>query len=64
MQQHRYSGRAGRKARREARGTVREPALDQVRQDMPKGAKGKAPASFSATVPVDFHVVTDGRTGT
>ena len=47
----------------QARGTVREPALDQIHQDLPKKAKGKAPASFSATVPVYFHVVTDGRTG-
>jgi len=47
----------------DARGTVREPTLDQVHQDLPKRAKGEAPADFSATIPVYFHVVTDGRKG-
>ena len=45
------------------RGVVREPRLDQVHQDLPKKAKGKAGDIFSATVPVYFHVVTDGRIG-
>ena len=44
-------------------GTAREPALDQAHQDMPASAKGKAGASFEVTVPVYFHVVTDGATG-
>ena len=41
-----------------ARGdVVREPALDQVLQEMPASAKGKGGKSFRATVPVYFHVV-------
>jgi hypothetical protein len=43
--------------------TVREPDLGQVHTDMPKRAKGQAEANFSATVPVYFHVVTDGSIG-
>ena len=49
-------------ARAAPRSTGGEAAL-QVEQEKPKRAKGKAPANFSATVPVYFHVVTDGRTG-
>ncbi|MGH8868292.1 MAG: zinc metalloprotease [Actinomycetes bacterium] len=45
-------------------GEGREPSLDQVHQDLPAAAKGQAGARFSATVPVYFHVVTDGTTGT
>ena len=30
---------------------------------MPASAKGKAKAGFSATIPVYFHVVTDGTAG-
>jgi Pregnancy-associated plasma protein-A len=44
-------------------GVVREPDLAQVHQDLPASAKGKAGAGFSATVPVYFHVVTDGSIG-
>ena len=44
-------------------GEVREPALSEVHTDLPAGAKGKAGKSFRATVPVYFHVVTDGATG-
>ena len=44
-------------------GVVREPDLAQVHQDLPARAKGKAGAGFSATVPVYFHVVTDGSIG-
>jgi hypothetical protein len=44
-------------------GEIREPELGQVHQDMPASAKGKAPTRFSTTVPVYFHVVTDGATG-
>jgi Pregnancy-associated plasma protein-A len=44
-------------------GVVREPDLVQVHQDLPASAKGKAGAAFSATVPVYFHVVTDGSIG-
>jgi hypothetical protein len=44
-------------------GSAREPDLGQVPQDMPASAKGVAKANFSATVPVYFHVITDGATG-
>jgi hypothetical protein len=45
------------------RGAVREPDLGQVHEDLPASAKGRAGKRFSATVPVYFHVVTDGTTG-
>ena len=44
-------------------GDAREPDLSQTHTDMPASAKGKAPRSFRATIPVYFHVVTDGATG-
>ena len=44
-------------------GPVREPDLDQVHADLPASAKGRAGPGFTATVPVYFHVVTDGATG-
>jgi Pregnancy-associated plasma protein-A len=44
-------------------GVVREPDLSQTHADMPAGAKGKAGRSFKATIPVYFHVVTDGAIG-
>jgi hypothetical protein len=46
-------------------GPVREPDLGQVVRDLPASAKGQAPAgsSFDVTVPVYFHVVTDGTIG-
>jgi hypothetical protein len=44
-------------------GTAREKDLNQTHKDLPAHAKGKAPASFTATVPVYFHVVTDGALG-
>ena len=40
----------------------REP-LDQTAADLPASAKGKAGPSFRASVPVYFHVVTDGSIG-
>jgi hypothetical protein len=45
------------------RGEVREPELKQVHADMPASAKGRAKANFRATIPVYFHVITDGDTG-
>jgi hypothetical protein len=42
---------------------VREPDLGEVHADLPASAKGRAGATFSATVPVYFHVVTDGAIG-
>jgi hypothetical protein len=44
-------------------GDVREPDTGQVHTDMPAAAKGKAGRTFRATVPVYFHVITDGATG-
>jgi hypothetical protein len=44
-------------------GPVREPDLGQVHQDMPASAKGKAGSGFRTTVPVYFHVITDGTIG-
>src|SRR4051794_35048577 len=44
-------------------GVVREPDLSQTHADMPASAKGKAGRTFKATIPVYFHVITDGATG-
>ena len=44
-------------------GQPREPKLAQTAEDMPAAAKGKAKAGFRVTVPVYFHVVTDGAVG-
>ncbi len=44
-------------------GVVREPDLGEVHADLPASAKGRAGRSFRATVPVFFHVVTDGAIG-
>jgi pregnancy-associated plasma protein-A len=45
-------------------GTLREPDLGPVLGDnLPASAKGVAGKSFTATVPVYFHVVTDGTIG-
>jgi hypothetical protein len=42
----------------------REPALNQVLEDVPANAKGKGGKNFRVTIPVYFHVVTpDGVTG-
>jgi hypothetical protein len=44
-------------------GGAREPDLGQVHEDLPTSAKGKADRRFKATVPVYFHVITDGTVG-
>jgi hypothetical protein len=44
-------------------GTVREPDTGQVHQDLPASAKGLAGDDFAVTVPVYFHIVTDGAAG-
>jgi hypothetical protein len=44
-------------------GRVREKDLAQAHVDLPASAKGRAPAGFVATVPVYFHVITDGAVG-
>jgi hypothetical protein len=46
-----------------ARGERIEPDLGQASQDLPASAKGKAGKNVSATVPVWFHVITDGNLG-
>lgn len=45
------------------RGLAREPGLDEIHEDLPASAKGKAGRNFRTTVPVYFHVVTDGSIG-
>jgi hypothetical protein len=44
-------------------GTAREPLLAEAHADLPASAKGKAGPRFKATVPVYFHVVSDGSIG-
>ena len=44
-------------------GAAREKDTDQQHKDLPARAKGKAPADFTVTVPVWFHVITDGALG-
>jgi Pregnancy-associated plasma protein-A len=44
-------------------GIVREPDLGDLHGDLPASAKGKAGRNFRASVPVYFHVVSDGSIG-
>ncbi len=44
-------------------GRVREKSLAQEAKALPAAAKGRAPAGFSATVPLFWHVITDGTAG-
>jgi hypothetical protein len=44
-------------------GDSREPDLGEVHEDLPASAKGRSDKRFKATVPVYFHVVTDGTIG-
>lgn len=44
-------------------GELREKVTGQLAKALPKSAQGKAPADFAATVPVYFHVITDGALG-
>jgi hypothetical protein len=44
-------------------GVIREPGLNEVHSDLPARAKGQARQNFSASVPVYFHVITDGSIG-
>ncbi len=44
-------------------GEVREPGLNQTHEDLPAEARGKAAKQFKVSVPVYFHVVTDGAVG-
>jgi hypothetical protein len=45
------------------RGGPREPDLGQPHEDLPASARGRAGSDFGVTVPVYFHVVTDGAKG-
>ena len=47
----------------DSKGVIREKDTGQVADPMPASAVGKAPADFSATVPVYFHIITDGTLG-
>jgi hypothetical protein len=47
----------------DSHGLVRDKETGQVVHDMPASAKGRAPSNFSVTVPVYWHVVTDGTAG-
>ena len=44
-------------------GELREPVLDEPVAALPASAKGKGSAKFRETVPVYFHVVSDGAVG-
>jgi hypothetical protein len=48
----------------DSRGVIREKDLGQGVTPLPASAVGRAPTHFSATVPVYFHVITDGDLGT
>ena len=48
---------------RSAGDVTKEPSLNATYEAMPASAKGKGNAKFKATVPVWFHVISDGETG-
>lgn len=50
-------------AARGAGDITREPSLSATYEAMPESAKGKGGPKFKATVPVWFHVISDGATG-
>ncbi len=54
---------AGRAAKDARFGKTREKNTGQIYTDIPASAKNAALASFEATVPVYFHVITDGDDG-
>jgi len=43
--------------------TAREPSLDVTYESLPASAQGKAGKGFRTTVPLWFHVITDGAAG-
>ena len=57
------SGAAARGSAVDSKGRVREKDTGQLAKELPKAARGKAPAGFSATVPVYWHVITNGAEG-
>jgi hypothetical protein len=56
-------GAAPRGSAVDGQGRVREKDTGQVVRDLPRAARGRASSSFSVTVPVFWHVVTDGDAG-
>jgi len=48
---------------RDASGRLREPVQSQAVVDVPARAQGRGGPGFKATVPVYFHVITDGANG-
>ena len=44
-------------------GDIKEPVLDEPVASLPASAKGKGSSKFKETVPVYFHVVSDGAVG-
>ena len=57
------SGAAARGGAVDSQGRVREKDTGQVAKETPARAKGRAPANFSVTVPVWWHVAHDGGEG-
>jgi hypothetical protein len=57
------AGEAGDSLAARGSGGPREPDLGQPHDDLPASAKGRAGSDFTVTVPVYFHVVTDGAKG-
>jgi hypothetical protein len=53
----------GSRTARGAGNVTREPSLSATYEAMPASAKGKGGPKFAATVPVWFHVITDGAIG-
>ncbi len=56
-------GGSGRGTAVDSNGRVREKDTGQVARDLPAFAKGRAPTDFAVSVPVVWHVVTDGADG-
>jgi hypothetical protein len=48
---------------RDAHGRLREPLPTEAPTELPKSQQGKGGGGFSATIPVYFHVVTNGTEG-
>ena len=47
----------------DSHGRIREKDTGQIAKALPAGAKGRAPSNFAVTVPVWWHVITDGAEG-
>jgi hypothetical protein len=57
------SGAAARGPAADANGRIRHKDLGQQAKALPANAKGRAPAASDITVPVYWHVITDGSAG-